>query len=80
MLERGAEQDALIPCDHVLGTVAVVDIKVDYGNPLQAPMFQRVQGGHGDRAEQAEAHGALPLGVVPRRTHSTEGRAGLPAH
>ena len=34
MLETAAKHDALIASNNLLGTVSVVNIKIDYGNAL----------------------------------------------
>jgi acetyltransferase len=66
MLETRAEQDALVARYHVLGAIAVVHVEIDDGDPLQAPMIDRVIGANRDVTEEAEAHGARALRMVTR--------------
>ena len=47
-------------------------IEIQDCDPLHPVVFQRLQRGHGDAVEKAEAHCALSLGMVPRRTHAAK--------
>ena len=57
--------------EHVLRAVAVVGVDIDNGNPV-AGLGQRGRG-HGNRVEQAEAHGRRRRGVMSRRPHDAVG-------
>jgi hypothetical protein len=64
ILERGAEQDARVVREDVLGAIAVVDVEVGDRDALEPVRFEGMRGCDGDVVEQAEAHRACALGVV----------------
>ena len=64
----------------MLGAVAVVDVPVDDGHPLQTEVLQGVNRAQGHVIEKAEPHGPVPLGVMPRRPHGAEGVVHLAPH
>ena len=81
MLERRHHQHAGIALEDVLGAVAVVDVEVDDRDAFEAVRLEGVRGADGDVVEEAEAHRAAALGVVPGRPHGAErGRALLLQH
>ena len=51
----------------------MMDIEIDYRDPLQPPRGAGVRGGDRDVVEQAEAHRTGGLGMVTRGTDSDEG-------
>ena len=57
--------------EDVLRAVAVMDVVIDDGDLARAEMT-RVGGGDRYIVEQAEAHRARALGVVPRRPHDRD--------
>ena len=69
MLKETHHQDALVTCDDIFGTVAVVHIKIDDRHALQAVTFQRVLGCNGNVVEETKTHGLVATGVVSRRTN-----------
>lgn len=73
VLENAAHQHARIVPEHGLGTVAMVNIKIDDGYPLQAAPFQRMGRGNRDIVEQTEPHRPSWLGMVSGRPHGAEG-------
>ena len=50
-----------------MGAVAVVDVPVQGGDPLNAAVGQGVHGGNGDIAKDAESAPAVAFGVVAGR-------------
>ena len=80
VLEAGAEQDAGVVADDILGTIAMVHIKVDDGHPFQTIHFEGMTGGDGDVVEEAEAHGPIVLGMMPWRTDAAEYPVDLTGH
>jgi hypothetical protein len=56
MLEEAHHQHARVVAEGFGGAVAVVDVEVDDGDPLQAVHVERMAGGDGDIVEQAKAH------------------------
>jgi hypothetical protein len=75
-----SHQDALVSRHDVLGAVAVVHVKVDDRDPLEAMALQRVLRRDGDVVDEAEAHRLVSRGVVTRWSHGTEGVDHLPRH
>ncbi len=71
-----AEQHPRFFVEDVLRPVAVVDIVVHNGDPLQTDVIEGVARGHGDVVDQAEAHGPPGGRVVSRRPHQREGVVG----
>ena len=65
-------QLAVVPED-VLSAVAVMNVEVEYCDPLHSVLRQCMSRPGRNVAEQAKAHGAVALGMVPRRTCTTEG-------
>ena len=64
-------QHRRIGLEHVLRGVPVVDVVVDDRHAPDAGR-PRVCGGHRHVVEQAEAHGAVALGVMARRPHERQ--------
>ena len=69
---RGDVQHAGIAREDVLRAVAVVDVPIDDQHPLEAVAGAQVGGTDGDVVEEAEAHGAIALGVVAGRADERE--------
>ena len=63
----GREQDVVGRVEGVVGAVAVMDVPIDDEDPLGAVRRGRPPGCDRDVVEEAEAHRARRLGVVPRR-------------
>ena len=57
-----------------------MDVEIDDCDALRAVLGARVVGGDGRVGEQAEAHDAIGLGVVPGRAHLAEGVGGASRH
>ncbi len=72
MLENAAHHHLLVAAERRFGAVAVVHVEIDDGHALQAVRPQRVARGNGDVVVEAEAHGAVRLGVVAGRAHAAE--------
>ncbi len=72
MLVRRDVQDVAALEEGVLGAVAVMDVVVEDGDALGAPLSEQPGGGDGDVVEQAEAHRLGGRGVVAGRAHQTE--------
>lgn len=72
----GCEGDALVAGDDSLGAISVVDVEIKDADAF-GPGGMRVEGGDGDGAQVAEAHGAGSCGVMTGRAEQAEG--GLPA-
>ena len=81
-LVRRAEVEVLVGPEDVLRAVAVVHVEVDDGDALGAVLLARIEGGDGDVGEDAEAHGALVLGVMAAGANLAEdvGDAGALVH
>ncbi len=61
------EQDTVIAFDQVFGSVAVMNVKINNGDPRQPTAFQRMFGGNRDCPEQAEPHRGRGFGVMAGR-------------
>ena len=55
----------------------MVNVEIDDGDAFGAVLLARVETGDRRVGEQAEAHGAVGLGVVSRRAHLAEGVGSL---
>ena len=73
MLEVADHQDAVVAGNDVFGAVAVVHVKVDDGDALQAVTRHGVLGGNRHVVEEAETHGLVAAGMVAGRAHGAEG-------
>ena len=73
VLEAGGEEYALLISEDVFGTVAVVDVEIDDGDPVHAVTIQGFGSADGDVVQKAKAHGAAALGVVSRWAAEAEG-------
>jgi hypothetical protein len=58
----------------------MVHVPVHDGEALDAVVVLRVARRHGDVVEEAEAHGPIPLGVMPGGTGADERGPGAPLH
>jgi len=65
-------EEVLVGPEDVLRAVAVVDVEIHDRDALGTVADTGVVGCDGGVREQAEAHGAVGLGVVPRRAHLAE--------
>ena len=79
LVDRGVEHAGILPED-VLRAVAVMHVPVDDGDAFGPMRCLRVAGRDRGMVEEAEAHGALALGMVPGRAHRDEGIARLAGH
>ena len=70
---------ARLALEAVLGAVAVVHVEIEDRHALEAVHVQRLAGADRDAVEQAEAHGALGLGVMAGRAQRAERVVGLAA-
>ena len=77
---RRAVEQVLVRPERILRAVAVMHVEIDHGHALGAVLCAGVLGGDGHVVEQAEAHGARRLGMVPRGTHGAEGVVGGARH
>ena len=75
----GAIEHVGIGPEDVLRAVAVMHVEIDDRHPLGVIALARVIGGDGRLVEEAEAHGAVLLGMVAGRAHGAEGILGLGA-
>ena len=66
-LMGGKIENRRVPVECVLGAIAMMDIPIDYHNPLHAVMELQVMGADGHRVKQAEPHGAIPERVMAGR-------------
>ena len=66
------EEDALVVLQDRLRAVAVVHVPVDDRHSPRVAVVQQPPRGHGDVAEEAEAHCPLAERVVARRPHERE--------
>ncbi len=73
MLERRDHHHPRVVAEDVLRAVAVVNVEVGDAHALQSMMIERVGGADRDVVEEAETHGVLTLGVVPRGPDRAEG-------
>ena len=73
VLEAGGEEYALLVGEDVFGAVAVVDVEIDDSDSIHAVTIQGFGGADGDMVQEAKAHGAAALGVVPRWAAKAEG-------
>ena len=78
-LVRRAVKQVLVGPEDILCAVAVVNIEIDDGDALGAVLGAGVEPGDGGVGEQAEAHGAVGLGVMAGRAHLAEGVGGFAA-
>ena len=74
LVERD-EEDRRVVADDRLGAVAVVDVPVEDRDPPDAELGLRPARRDRDRVEEAEAHRAARLGVVPGRPREREAAA-----
>src|SRR5206468_4015756 len=72
MLESSYHEHARVAGENVFGAVAVVDIEIDDGDPLDTVGGHRVRRADRDVVEQAETHRPVALGVVARRPNRAE--------
>src|SRR6266480_2133691 len=61
------EMDVGLAFDQRLGSVAVMDVPIDYQDSVQPVFLARVMGGDGDIPEETESHRAVVDGVVSGR-------------
>ena len=71
------EQHIGAPAKSLRGAVAVVNVPVEDEDAPRAQLADRQLGGDRDVVEEAEAHRALGLGVMPGRADGAEGDRGL---
>ena len=69
MLEEADHQDALVTGDDVLGSVAMVHIKIHNRDAFESMALQRITRRNRHVVQKAEAHGFVTAGVVARRPH-----------
>jgi len=50
----------------------MVNIKIQNGHSIDVGVIQGRDGGNGDAVEQTKPHGAVPFGVVTRRSDRAE--------
>jgi len=74
ILMRGEKEHGWILVENFLRPVAVVDIPVDNGCPLEAVRLLKVASADGGVVEQAETHRPVAFGMVPGRAGRTEDR------
>ena len=75
VLVQADEEDVGVVVEAGLCAVAVVDVEVDDRDPADAVGALQMPRGDRDIREQAEAHRAGRLGMVPRRPDRGEGPA-----
>ena len=68
-----AEIQILVLPEHGLRAIAVMNVKIDDGDPLGIILGAGVQPGDRDIVEDAEPHCDRPLGMMATWTHGTEG-------
>ena len=74
MLVARTQQHPVILQKYFFGTVAVVHVEVQDGDPLHGAAGQRVGGGDGDVVVVAEPHGRSLAGMMAGRAYATKGR------
>ena len=80
MLVHADEKDAGIALEAGLRAVAVVNVEIDDSDFLELIFLLEILGGDGDVGEEAEAHGAVGLGVMARRSRGRERTLHLAGH
>ena len=73
-------KNAIVFAGHGIGSVAMMDIKINDRDFLQAVLFLRVQGTDKHRVKQAKTHGAGRFRVMAGRAHGAEGGFGFSVH
>ena len=66
------EMDVGLAFDQRLGSVAVMDVPINYQDSVQPMFLARVMGGDGDIPEETESHRAVVDGVVSGRSNCAE--------
>ena len=74
------KEDGSIIIKNFLGTVTMMNIKVDNADPLYSPFFLNIAGCNCHIVEVAKAHGLIALGVVAGRSHGTKGVVEFTVH
>jgi hypothetical protein len=80
MLVSGAEQHPFIVSEDILGSIAVMHIKIQDSHPAQAVALQCMCGCNRDVVYKAEPHRIRPACMMTRRPHRTENGLSLPLH
>ncbi len=70
---RRAIKHRRVGLEDILRAVAVMHVPVDDRNALQPVLLLRMTRGNRGIVEEAEAHGAHSLGMMPRRARGDEG-------
>ncbi len=79
LMGRGIHQTGLAPkCG--LGAIAMMDVEIDHGDPLDAVNFSRLLRRDGYAVEKTKAHRPVGLGMVAGRAHSAKSIVGLALH
>jgi hypothetical protein len=73
-------QNARVLIKDLLGSITMVDVPVNDRNLLEAVLSLKVSGTDRYIIKQAEPHGPIRFGMVPRWPESTEGVVDLSGH
>ena len=73
VLKRRTEKHPLVVFENLLGTISLVHIEINNGNPVQAVLFQRMSRTHSNVVVNAKSQGPVTFGVMPRRPYAAEG-------
>ena len=73
------EQHARIILKHRLSAIAMMDIEIDDPDSRDAMLLLRVAGRDRHVGKEAESHGPIRLGMMPRRSRGGEGARELSA-
>src|SRR6516225_5657878 len=71
-------EEPVIGLESRLSAVAVMNIEIDDGDPVELVRRASVQRADGDVVEQTESHRTLGFGMMPRRAYGAEGVVRLP--
>src|SRR5215469_12625422 len=71
-LVRRRVKECVIGLERRLSAIAVMDVEIDDGDPLEPMRLASPERADRDVIEKAKAHRAVGFGMVPRRTYRTE--------
>jgi len=72
ILEAGTEQDPGVIAEDVFGAIAVMDIEIKDGHPLQTMYCQSMGSGAGNIVVEAKTHCGAGLGMMSRRPYTAK--------
>ena len=80
MLMDGIVKYRRIAFKNVLGSISMMNVKIDNTNPLDFPLFLDIAGGNRNVVKIAKPHGLVDFRMVTGWPHSTKGIIQLALH